>query len=328
MTKDIMARTSQFRLYTLGTVAANKKLGSKTIEFTPDEDNFFVDGEITDNADTVTTSGTNATGQTYEKSLTTTASMEATWMPIGQSNRMTAPDVRRGDRVIIWQYADADKFYWDKAINNPKLTKLETVIFALSNVRAENEEMAAEKTYYLEGSTHNKYLHLHTSANDGEFCEYDWQINTKEGFFQFADSLGNVIEVDSRNTKITLTNADGTSVVLDKQNLDIFAPDSIRMKAGNRITMEAGSELSESAPSIKTQSDTTYNDVKDTTNTGTQTTIKTTTTGGLRSVATGGSDGGFSAKGDGIIEGELGVTRDITAPRGVFSVEVVAPNIN
>lgn len=334
-------KVSQLRIYTIGTVAANKLLDSKEIEFTPDEDMFFANGEITDNANTVTSSGTNAAGQSYEKSLTTTASMRAVWLPLGNTNRKTAPDVRRGERVVIYQFADADRYYWTTLLDDLKLRKLETVIYAFSNVRDEDKEETADTTYFFEVSTHGKYIHLHTAKNDGEPFAYDIQINTKNGFIQIRDDIGNMFEVDSTNTKITLYNVDESYIKLDKQNIDIHALDSItltagkkiNLKAGEQINVEAGEILNEKAPTINTESDQTINNVPTTTNTGSQTTVGLTTTGGLASIATGGSAGGISSTGGGQIQGDLTVTHNVTAGdtvtanRGVFPGGVDAPNI-
>lgn len=326
---------SLLHIYTLGTVAINKPLDSKDIEFTPNEDMLFMDGELTDNASEETSKGTNAAGQAYEKSLTTTSTMKATWLPLGDANRRTAPDVRRGEIVVIYQYGDADKYYWTTLNNDLKLRKRETVIYAWSNVVNEEESERADNTYFVEVSTHGKYIHVHTSKNDGEPFAYDIQLNTKEGFFQITDDVGNLLEIDSRNTKITMFNIDQSYVILDKQvitanaldTINLIAGKNVNIKAGSQINIEAGSRLFETAPSIVTESNSTVNNVPTTTNTGTQTTVGTTTTGGLMSVPTGGSTGGFSATGDGTINGSVVINGQVTAQVGNFPGGVNAPNV-
>lgn len=320
-------KVSQFRLYTVGTVAANKPLDSHEIEFTPDEENIFVEGELTDNATTVTAKGLNASGQAYEQSLTATNTQRAKWRPMGDTNRKTSPDVRRGDRVRIWMFADADSFYWDKLFDDPKITKLETVIHAFSNVRKEDEVVTADKSYFFEVSTHKKYIHIHTSKNDGEPFAYDIQINTEKGFIQMTDDVGNVFELDSANTKLTLRNIDDTYIELDKRVLNMHALDEVNITGGKRVNITAGQQLNEKSPTINTQANTTNNDVDQTTNSGTQTTVGLTTTGGLASIATGGSDGGFSTQGSGTINGSVTVTDTVNGNRGVFPGGVTAPNV-
>jgi len=45
-----MSEVSKLRVYSIGTVAMNKALGSKVIEVVPLEDSPMTDGEVTDNA--------------------------------------------------------------------------------------------------------------------------------------------------------------------------------------------------------------------------------------------------------------------------------------
>ncbi len=311
---------SKLKIFTIGTVAANKPLSSKDIEFTPDEHIFFANGIITDNAETVNSSGITPTGQNYENKLTTTLTMRATWLPIGSDNRKTAPDVRIGERVVIYQFADTNKYYWVTLFDDVRLRKLETVIYAYSNIRDEADMERADNTYFIEVSTHRKYIHLHTSKNDGEPFSYDIQINTGKGYIQITDDVGNVLELDSADTKITLKNIDESYMVLDKQNIFVNAKNNIeftagndfKIKAGNNFSLDAGVEITETAGgSITTQAPQTTNNVPSTTNNGTQTTVGLTTTGGLASVATGGSAGGITASGPSEITGDVTINGNI-----------------
>jgi hypothetical protein len=335
-------KVSQLKPYTVGTVAANKPLDSKVIEFTPDEENVFMDGEITDNSKQDIAKGKNAQGQSYEKSLTTTASMKATWLPISNPNRKSAPDVRRGERVIIYQFADADKYYWATLFDDIKLRKLETVIYAISNVRDENKEETADSTYFFEWSTHKKLVHLHTSKNDGEPFAYDIQINAKDGFIQITDDVGNFIELDSTNTKITAYNIDNSYITLDKEDitghckhdLKLIAGNDILIQAGRHIQIQSGQSIEEKTGNIRTISEKTTNEVPQTINTGNQETIGITKTGGLSSVpGPASSSGGISSVGDVDTQGNFNTdgnitaTGNITGNRGIFPGGVTAPNV-
>ena len=90
-----MFKLSKFHAHSLGIVAANKPLDSKIIEVTPIEDNPMASGELTDNIDIYEAKSSSTDGEAYQVELTTTNTIKATWLPIGTSNRLTAPDVRR-----------------------------------------------------------------------------------------------------------------------------------------------------------------------------------------------------------------------------------------
>jgi hypothetical protein len=267
---------SKLHIYGLGIVAANKELHSKFIEVVPIEATPMLDGEITDNMETIVTKGKDASGSVYENSVNTTASIQAEWLPIGGSNRATAPDVRRGEHVVLYKFGDTDKYYWVTLIYDMKLRKLETAIWVFSNTRNEDVDGTADTTYFLEISTHRKLVHLHTSKSDGEPFVYDIQLNTKDGVFTFQDDIGNYIQLDSKNVRIEAKNADGSWIDMNRRVINMYAPEDINLRAdnninisaGNSINSDAGSSINDKTPVITTEADSTTNTVPVTTFTG------------------------------------------------------------
>lgn len=301
---------SKLHIYGLGIVAANKQLNSKFIEVVPIEATPMLDGEITDNMETIVTNGKDANGAIYENSVLTTASIQAEWLPIGISNRMTSPDVRRGEHVVLYKFGDTDKYYWTTLLYDMKLRKLETVIWVFSNTRDEDADGTPDTTYFLEISTHKKLVHLHTSKSDGEPFVYDIQLNTKDGVFTFQDDIGNYIQLDSKNVRIEIKNADGSWIDMNKRTINIYAPEDINMRAdnninisaGNSINSDAGTSINDSTGEINTTASQTTNTVPMSIFTG-----KVVIGGGM---AVSGGGGGASAT----IQGSLQLTDgDITA---------------
>lgn len=315
-------RVSKLHIHSLGIVAVNKPLDTHDIEVAPIEDLPFLDGELTDNAETTKLKGTNAAGGSYATTAITSATLTATWMPFG-SNRKTAPDVRRGEKVLLWRFADEDKFYWSEFTYQPKLRKLETVVFMISATRTESDPGTPQSTYYLEVSSHTKTITLHTSKADGEPFTYDLQINAKDGNWTFTDDIGNFITVDSLNRRIELQNTDGSHIDMDRKDIRIYAPNNIElradndilMSAGNKINSQAGSSINDKAPSINTESDKTTNTVPLTSFSGDVKVAGMTTSKGLTST----SGGAFSVAGGGTFSGTVNVnklisTQSISAP--------------
>ena len=171
---------SKLQFYSIGIVAANKKLSSDRIEVVPMEGSPLMSGELTDNIEQYQGGSQSPEGENFKVDMQTTASIEARWLPMNDTNRITSPDVRRGEMVAIYQFSDADEYWWMTLKQDKKLRRLETVIFSFSNVRKENEEVTAKNSYWMEVSTHGKYIHIHTSKNDEEPFEYDIQLNSKD----------------------------------------------------------------------------------------------------------------------------------------------------
>jgi phage baseplate assembly protein gpV len=221
---------SKLRFYSYGIVAVNKLLKSKEIEVTPVEELPMLDGELTSQSNDYKSKAVNAQGAAYETTTKTTVTIKAAWLPLGGNNRITAPDVRRGEAVMIYQFGDADKYYWNTLKEDMKLRKLETVIFAFSATKDETKDTTDNTTYYFEVSTHKKLVHFHTSKADGEPFGYDLQINTKDGYITITDDVGNYFYLSSADRQLTMKNVDNSVVDISKKTISITAADSVTIK--------------------------------------------------------------------------------------------------
>lgn len=238
---------SQLAIYSIGYVAENKLLSSTKILVTPIESLPLLDGEIKSNVVDLEASGTDASGQSYMVKVSTDNAVEAEWLSLS-GNRVTPPDVRRGERVLVWRYGELDKYRWSELGSDLHLRKLETVIWTFSGTT--DEEKAGndpKNSYYVEISTHNKTITLHTSSENGEPFEYTFQFNTGEGVVTLSDDVGNYVEFDSAETRIRMENAAGTWFELNKRNIGAYAPDSIMAKAINDIILNAGKDFNVTA---------------------------------------------------------------------------------
>lgn len=225
-----MQDLSRLVFYSIGVVAVNKKLTSHFVEITPIEDIPYLDGEITDNFDEYETTGKDHLGKEFNVKIDTTASIRAKWLPAGNSNRITSPDVRRGEHVAIYKFGDADEYYWATLLQDKHIRRLETVIYSFSNNRDENIEDSPTTTYFFEISTHKKLIHIHTSKNDDEPFIYDIQLDTKNGNFVLRDDDDNYIFLDSKERHIKLHNKDTSYMEMDKKIINIHSLEEVNIK--------------------------------------------------------------------------------------------------
>lgn len=254
---------SKLRFYSIGTVAANKDPSSNIIEVTPLEDLKFVDGELTDNVDVTKTQGQDSEGVAYQHEIDTTVTVPATWLAIGQSNRLTAPDVERGATVVLYRFANDDEIWWTTLQNDMHLRRLETVIFGIKATTVLDQDPGPDNMYWIEMSSHRKVVHFHTSKANGEFCTYDVQFDLKDGKIVIQDDLGNDILFDSKNTRIEIINADKSFVNIDKKVITLKSADEINVlskviniKADETINQEAGTAINEKTKTHSFKADT------------------------------------------------------------------------
>jgi hypothetical protein len=223
---------SQLKFYSIGIVAVNKHMSRDTIEVLPTEHFPYHDGEITDSWEEYEGKGKDYNGKEWNHKVDTTTTVLAKWLPLSISNRITAPDVRRGEHVLLFRFGDVDEFYWTTLFIDKKLRRLETVTYSFSNNREENKEDDYDSTYSIEVSTHGKYIHVHTAKNDNEPFAYDIQLNTKDGCLTITDDLDppNKIVMNSKEKQIYLQNNDNSYIDINKKKIKIRAIDKVEIE--------------------------------------------------------------------------------------------------
>ena len=240
----------------IGHAASNLPLDSNMLEVYPVEEVGYADGEINDHKETIEMSGVDAQGNEYSDVIETSNSVLAEWLPWG-SNRYTAPNVRRGEKVMLWQYAEVDKYYWTIMGTEDHLRRLETVIYNYSNTRDESvTKLDSTNSYSIIISTHTKEITVQTCKSDGEAFEYIAKIDAAKGLFVVTDDTGNQISIQSGEKRVSLNNADGTSVVLDKKNITMTAPETIELNAKSVKVNTQTHEVNAKSSTLKSQ---TYN---------------------------------------------------------------------
>jgi phage baseplate assembly protein gpV len=246
---------SRLKFYSYATVAANKELSSDLIEAIPHEQSSYLDGELTDDITEKEGSGTDKDEASFDAKVKTTASIKAKWLSFTDTNRMTSPDVRRGEEVVIWRFADTDQYWWTTLHQDKTLRRLETVIYGFSNNSKENIENAHDSMYWLEISTHRKVVRFHTSKNDGEPFTYDIQLDTKKGNLTIEDDDGNYIFLDSKERHIKLRNKDNSYVEMNKKIINIHAVDEINLTT-KKYSLKASDSITEETKTYKSKSST------------------------------------------------------------------------
>lgn len=239
---------SELVIHSLGIVAIDKPVESDWIQVTPIEHLTDVIGDITKK-------------KKFEK-IESSNMLKAKWMPFGHSNRMSSPNVIAGETVVIFTYSDTNEYYWTTIFREPEIRRLEKVLYGYSNLskNARVEEFNRESSYWTEVDTINKYVKVHTHDNDGELTTYDLYINTKEGFLEIKDGLGNYIKLNSANNKISINAL--TSIVIKAPDVTIDAnvvitgnlgvigmTDSIQRIATSQILSASGGCVATECPS-------------------------------------------------------------------------------
>lgn len=203
---------SELKIYSMGVVSEDKKTGSDLIKVAPMEKIPFFNGEISGQGEQYNVEAPDGSGVNRKSTSTSEATIVAKWVPFGGSNRMSAPDVTAGETVVLFTFADTNDYFWTTIFREPKLRKLEKVLYAYSNTPSGQTAFDMTTSYWVEVDTIGKSVTLHTSKNDGEPFSYDIKLDTRNGNFSLKDNVGNTIGLDSKNSQITLESLEKVSV--------------------------------------------------------------------------------------------------------------------
>lgn len=154
---------SRFRLFCIATVAEPKEtVSSAIIQVTLDEIHPFEDGDKISSEEKYITHGEDRSGNPYSSTISVDKAVPAIWLRAG--NRVTAPDVIRGEKVQIWRNDYDENLYWTElgAGEAFQRRKKETIVYAVAADSSPDEktEHTSENCYTLTLSGHKKIIVL------------------------------------------------------------------------------------------------------------------------------------------------------------------------
>lgn len=234
---------SALHYYSIGLAAENKRMDTNQLNVFPMEALNAYDGELRVNPQEIHTQATDANGNAVEFRVLTDTVLTADWMPI-DSNRLSAPDVRRGEEVEIWRLADSDCYYWRSRSTRLGQRTLESSIYAWAAAPdITDEKRNASNSYFLEISTHLGHVTLSTSQKNKEPFGYRLQINTRDGKVVLEDQTGNTIYLDSKERVIRALNSIGSEIAINDKDIYMKAVRDFKVDVGRDMEINVGRDL-------------------------------------------------------------------------------------
>lgn len=245
MKESGLKNISNFHTYSVGIVTSDKEIDKDIIEVYPLELMYDRSGYIDDVEsviETIQLADNNLISVNVNKTLT----VKAEWKPTGNSNRVTSPNVKKGETVFLYQFADVDQFFWDTLGIAPNIRRKERVVHMYGNTDETDTELSGDTSYWFEISTIDKILRLHTSDNDGEKTTFDIELDTLSGILKLVDGRDCSLVYDSDTKEFTLTMVNKINLVTDEFNL----------KASNNAFIDVGDVLKINLDKVSVANDT------------------------------------------------------------------------
>lgn len=208
---------SNLYLYSIGIVAEDRKENSTKIKVYPTEHAFGITGDL-DAEEDIKEKVQNNEGEWLSLSVKSQNYIEADWLPWG-GNRVTAPDIRKGETVLIWRFGGTDQFYWMPRAYEPDLRTTEKAIYYYSNQKEPTGSPSLEEGYTFIVDSINKTVSMHTPVNNGEKVGFDVAFDTENGVLTIQDTRENTIILKSEEDTLTITTK--KKVVMETEEVEI-----------------------------------------------------------------------------------------------------------
>lgn len=211
--------SSKFKLYCIGTVAEDLITGNRAIKIYPHEHVTNVEGDI-EQVNNVNKQSKDSQNKSYNISIEDKYTITAIWRN-PNSNRVTPPNVRKGEMVEVYQYDNTDKYYWMTAGNELDIRGLEHVEYIYVNDPG-NVPATDANCYKVIYSTLNKLMGIRTVDNNGEATTYEKMLDTKNGIdILVLDGFGNSIILNSREGGLNITTNTHVTIKTSTANIEV-----------------------------------------------------------------------------------------------------------
>lgn len=243
--------------YGVGTVTMDKATNTDEIQVSIKSLFPESDGLADTTAETKTTTTQTPSGDTKSSTTLQSNTVSAKWMSLN-SNRVTAPDVRTGSKVVVYKFQGQNTYRWTYFGMDGTL-RLETVIWAFSsspNVN-ENTPVTPDNYYMFLLSTHTKKIQLLTGQGNGEPTSYVLELNTGTGQFSLVDGENNIFSINSMAHAFSFINDERSFINIEKKNITLSCEDQMLLKATNKLLMQCKELILKATTSISVETQTT-----------------------------------------------------------------------
>lgn len=218
---------SLYKFYTVGIVTQHKERKSVKIKFAPAEITPDIKGNLSTYKQAPKVSQAKLAKGTHTSQHVADDQMEAIWLQGYNSQRVTPPDVRQGEKVFIYTYGDSMQYFWVSTEIDQTLRRHEHVIWKFGNRTKPLQPWGDDGCWTLEVNTYpnEKMIRLKTGKGDGEKYSFDLSLDIMSGVVSLKD--GNKQSVNLNSESGSISAKANNSISLDAPNISLNGECSI-----------------------------------------------------------------------------------------------------
>ena len=197
------------------------------------------DGEVVATAEKKDVTIKSPTGDTHSSSALSSNAVMMKWLPFN-TNRVTAPDVRKGSKVVVYKFKGQSTYRW-MYFGMDGTLRLETVIYAFSATPHVKEDapLTPDNYYIFLISSHTKKIQLLTGMGNGEATNYAITLDTGQGGFSLVDGEQNMFILNSLKHFWSFSNQEKSNFAIDKKKIIASCEDEMLLRGKEHIGLQA-----------------------------------------------------------------------------------------
>lgn len=165
--------------------------------------------------------------------------IKSRWFPLSDPNRVTPPDVCKGEKLLIFDFAGVDDYLWTTFQSTPSYRKLEKAVWMFSDNPSMESKNTMEDAYTFMIDTYDRQVHFHTATANGEYTTWDMQWDTYLGQFTLIDGKKNEIQIQSFIDRLNVSIRDDADILID-DDTTYYNGHDYTFHNGNNITVKNG----------------------------------------------------------------------------------------
>lgn len=230
---------SKFHIYGYGRAAENYVGTDNLLNVILIEKLPLQHGELSEDTEDIETSGVDADGVAYSASCSVSNTIECKWLPTN-TNRVNAPNIRRGEPVLVYRWADSlEHLYWvslDTELLALRRSETATYLFSANDdLDVPNDP---SNSIVLNVSGVNGVIELTTPETKRFPIGLTFQINLNELTLNYVDTVGNSLTIDSSDKQFNYTNSDNSSIDVSEMVITFTCDDAINLLADNSVNLK------------------------------------------------------------------------------------------
>lgn len=197
------------------------------------------DGEVVATAEKKDVTIKSPTGDTHSSSALSSNAVMMKWLPFN-TNRITAPDVRKGSKVVVYKFKGQSTYRW-MYFGMDGTLRLETVIYAFSATPHVKEDapLTPDNYYIFLISSHTKKIQLLTGMGNGELTNYAITLDMGQGGFSLVDGEENMFILNSMKHFWSFSNQEKSNFAIDKKKIIASCEDEMLLRGKEHIGLQA-----------------------------------------------------------------------------------------